>query len=395
MSLQCREDRVLYCGDGGILATQTKHLSVAVLAVALSGATLQASPAGQAQPGSGEPSRPLEQQGFQSFYSLDYDSAIAAFQKLRDAEPENASWQNHLANAYLFKQLHLAKALQGNLFGSSNLFFRVKKIQPDPALEKGFRDANQAAIRLCDQRLKQNRKDEEALYACGVAYGARASYQGLIERAKLDSISNARKANVYHSELIRLNPRCYDAYLVPGLYEYVLGSLPGSLKFLLLMVGFSGDKERGIHSIESTAQMGERSKQDAKILLSVIYRREKRYADARRTLEELAQEFPRNYIFPLEVASVNEIAGEDKEAIRGYEQVLVEMRDGKPGFADAPAARIHYELGQLYFKSGNLESAKAHFDQVPGSAGTSPELDKQSDEMRRQIDEALRQKQPG
>ena len=366
----------------------------AALTLAISWAPIQASTAVQAASGGGEPSHSLDRQGFQSFYSLNYDDAIAAFQKLRDAEPDNATWQNHLASAYLFKQLHSARALQGNLFASSNLFFRGKKIQPDPALEKGFREANQAAIRLCEGRLKQNRTDEEALYACGVAYAARASYQGLIERSKVDSLSNARKANVYHSELARLNPRCYDAYLVPGLYEYVLGSLPGSLKFLLLMVGYSGDKERGIRSMETTAQMGDRSKQDAKILLTVIYRREKRFQDARRILEELAQEFPRNYIFPLELASINEIAGEDKEAIRGYEQVLVEMREGKPGYADAPAALIHYELAKLYWKSGNLESAKSHLEKIPGSAGTTPELDKQSTEMRRQIEEALRQKQP-
>src|SRR3972149_11644343 len=58
-------------------------------------------------------SRQLEEKGFDYFYSLEYDQAIAAFQKLRDAEPDNPTWRNHLASAYFYKQLHVAGVLQG------------------------------------------------------------------------------------------------------------------------------------------------------------------------------------------------------------------------------------------------------------------------------------------
>ena len=280
------------------------------------------------------------------------------------------------------------------MFTSSNKFFRTRKIQVDPALENNFREANGAAIRICQQRLKRNRKDEDALYACGVATATLATHMGLIDRSKLDTLSTARKASIYHSELVRLNPRWYDANLVPGIYEFILGSLPTSMKVLLLFGGFSGVKERGIRDIETAAQQGDHAKQDAKILLAVIYRREKRYADARRTLTDLARTFPRNYIFPLENASVSRIAGEEKEALREYEQVLEDIRHGRPGFAEAPAARIHFELGELYWKTGDLESAKAHLEQVPRSHGSRPELESQSVEMLRQIEEALHQRQP-
>ena len=238
---------------------------------------------------------------------------------------------------------------------------------------------------MCEQRVKRDKKDEEALYACGVAYATRATYQGLVVRSVFDSMGSTSKANDYHSRLIQLNPRYYDAYLVPGLYEFALGSLPGPLRVLLFFTGLSGEKARGIRLVESVAQWGDGARYDAQILLTVMYRREKRFADARRTLEALAGDFPRNFVFPLEVASIHRAAGETEEAIRKYDRVLGQVQQGSPGFQEAPVARIHYELGDLYRKKGDLESAQRHLQQVAGSRGSTPELEKETALLQQQF----------
>ncbi len=97
--------------------------------------------------------------------------------------------------------------------------------------------------------------------------------------------------------------------------------------------------------------------------------------------QKLNQAFPRNYIFPLEIASLYRIAGEEKEAIREYEQVLEEVRRANPGYAEAPTARIHLALGELYSHAGEISPARMHLEQVPGSRGSTPEMEKQSAEM--------------
>src|SRR5262249_50646345 len=147
---------------------------------------------------------------------------------------------------------------ESGLFTSSNRFFR-KTIEADPALKAGFWEANDAAIRLCEREVAQNRKNQEALYACGNAYAARAAYQGMMERSKVDSLSNGRRANAFHSELLRLNSEFYDANLVPGLYDFILGSLPRTLKLFLLLGGFSGDRQKGLQLVELAAERGDRS----------------------------------------------------------------------------------------------------------------------------------------
>ena len=323
----------------------------------------------------------LQKTGFDHFYNLEYDQAISTFQTLRDSAPDNPAVYNNLAAAYFYKQLFAAGVLQGESFAASNRIFR-NKIQSDPILDRQFWSANRTAIRLCEQRLKLNKTDENALYACGVAYAARATHQGLIERSRLEALANGRKGSDYHVELARLHSRDYDAYLVPGLLDYVVGSLPASLKFLLFFGGITGDKQRGIEAVEMVAQYGDQAKEDAQIMLAVLYRRAKRYEDAQRVLQKLARVYPRNHIFPLEIASLYRLADQRQEAIAAYEEVLRNIRDGKPGYAIAPAAKLHFELAQLYEKTGDTESAQAHLKQVPGAVGSTEDLEKQIAEMR-------------
>ena len=137
------------------------------------------------------------------------------------------------------------------------------------------------------------------------------------------------------------------------------------------------------------------AKHAPEITLPVMSGRKRRFAEPRRTVQDLANAFPRNYILPLEIASLYRAAEQSQEAIRGYEEVLEEVRRGRPGFDAAPVARIHFELGELYRKVGDLESARKHLQLVAGSRGSTPELEQESATLRQQIEEALRQQRAG
>jgi len=340
-----------------------------------------------------EQARQSAARGFDHFYNLEYNEAIRIFEQLRDAEPGSSYAQHRVALAYFYKQLHIAGVLEGDLFGASNRFFRTRKIVVDPVLDRNFHQANQAAIKLCEDRLKSDRNHREALYSCGVAYATKATYQGLILRKLLDAMNSARKANEFHTRLIRLDSRYYDAYMVPGLFDFALGSLPAPLKVMLYLVGMSGEKQRGLGLVESVARWGSGARHDAQILLTVMYRREKRFADALRTLEVLAAAFPRNYVFPLEIASIHRAADEKEEAIAGYESVLARVRQSTPGYAEVPVARVHFELGDLYSKQDDLESARRHLVQVAGSRGSTPDLEKESALLLQQIERSIQSRQ--
>ena len=337
--------------------------------------------------------RRLSATGFDHFYSLEYDEAIQIFERLRDADPANPYAHHRVAVAYFYKQLYIAGVLEGDLFWASNQFFRRRKIEVDLDLDRNFHQANQTAIRLCEQRLQRDEMDQQALYSCGVAYATQATYQGLVARALLDSMGSARKANDFHTRLTQINPRQYDAYMVPGLFDFALGSMPGPLRVLLYFIGLSGEKERGLELVESAARWGSGVRYDAQILLAVMYRREERFADARETLEKVAAAFPRNYVIPLEIASIHRAADETEEAVAGYQAVLAKVRQDTAGYRDVPVARVHFELGELYRKLDDLESAQRHLAQVAGSRGSAPDLEQETMLRLQQIEEALRRRQ--
>jgi tetratricopeptide (TPR) repeat protein len=120
-----------------------------------------------------------------------------------------------------------------------------------------------------------------------------------------------------------------------------------------------------------------------------MYRRERRFAEARREVESLARAFPRNYILPLEVASLRRSAEQYPEAIQQYELVLERVRSGVPNYPQAPLARIHFELANLYELTEDLAQALQHIQQVPGTLGSTEELERGATAVQLRIEEKL------
>ena len=205
------------------------------------------------------------------------------------------------------------------------------------------------------------------------------------EQSLFSTLGTARKANDYHSQLIESNPTFYDAYLVPGLYDFLLGSLPKAAKFLLFFGGFTGDRQRGLSKVETVSTSGVDARTDARIMLTVLYRREHRYADAIRAVSTLVDSYPRNYVFPLEIGALHRGAGEKDLAIQQYEHVLKQIRAGTPGFDRAPRARLHFEMGILYRDLGDSPAALAHLREVTAQPDVKPELAAEAKRMIEQI----------
>ena len=55
---------------------------------------------------------PLSAKGFEHFYSLEYDEAVAEFEKEIVAKPSDPEPYNHLAQALLYRELYRGGALE-------------------------------------------------------------------------------------------------------------------------------------------------------------------------------------------------------------------------------------------------------------------------------------------
>ncbi|MGA2588380.1 MAG: tetratricopeptide repeat protein [Bryobacteraceae bacterium] len=311
---------------------------------------------------------PLVDDGYQHFYNLEYDEALADFDQAIAQDPSNPDLHNHAAETIVFREMYRDGALESELVTGNNSLLRRAKLNPAPQTQQRFLDEIQKALALEQAQLRRNPNDTGALYAMGITYGLRANWFFLVKKAWLDSLHDATNARKLHNRISELDPSNVDARLVQGLHDYVIGSLPVAYRMAGFLIGFHGDKERGIRIVEDVAAHGSLNRIDAQIFLAVIYRRERQPAKALPVVEDLIRRFPRNYLLRFEQAGMYAALGDGKKAIGSIEEVARLKTEGSPGYSRVPWEMIYYHLGTIQFWSNHLDQALANMQKVTAHA---------------------------
>lgn len=305
--------------------------------------------------------------GLDHFYNLEYEEALANFRRALEREPENPIFVNYLAYTYLFRELYRTGQLETRLYTESNAFLKEEKPNPDPAAIETFKELIARSKEICSRRLKKEARDKIALYALGIAHALESSYEFTLAKRWFASLKAGTRAKEAHQKLKRYYPEEHDADMVLGLYEYAVGSIPAAVKWLALLVGYRGSKERGIALLHSAITQGQHVSTNASVLLAVVYNREKQYAYTRALLEKLAEYYPRNYLLHLESAHTHLREGNERGALEVYRRVARKMEEQEPNFTRVPSDRLYYQIGSLEQRLGNYEQALAVFEKVIGS----------------------------
>ncbi len=307
-------------------------------------------------------------QAFDHFYNLEFTAALTIFRGLAHQNPTDPALQNHIAQTILYREMHRAGALETELVTGGNAFLRREKMNPSPADVQDFESAIDTSIRLCHERLAQQPGDKWALYYEGVAHGLRANYDFLVRKAWTDALRQATESRKLHDQVTRLDPGFTDARLTQGAHDYVVGSLPWHYRFLGFLVGFRGDKERGVATLRKVHADGKLNATDAAILLATIYRRENRPADAVALLKQLLDKYPRNYLLRLELSQMYSDLGKKDDALAAIADVERRKRAGSPGYADLPFEKILYFRATVQFWYRDFDHALANFLAVTAKA---------------------------
>jgi tetratricopeptide (TPR) repeat protein len=305
--------------------------------------------------------------GFDHVYNLEYDQALAEFEKAAQQDPQAIGPLNHIAQTLLYREMYRNGALETELVSGNNPFLRRQKLNPAPEVEKQFTKEIQKAIEIADARLAHNPNDTEALYGRGVAYGLRANYNFLVRKAWRDALRDATAARKDCNRVTEIDPSNYDARLIQGVHDYVVGSLPWGWRMLGFLVGFHGDKERGLRTLEEVARKGSTNKVDAEVLLCALYRREHKPKQALRLLEDLLQRFPRNHLLLFEEAQMYSDLGQKDKAIGAIERVAAMKQSGLPGYGGVPWEKIYFQLGNIQFWYNDLSAALENMKKVTSS----------------------------
>ncbi|MCX6597820.1 MAG: tetratricopeptide repeat protein [Acidobacteria bacterium] len=295
--------------------------------------------------------------GFDHFYNLEYDACIAEFERAIGEKPAEPQGYNHLAQGLLYREMFKAGALESEMVTGANPFLRRGRLEPPADVEKRFLEAIAKAMSLSQAALASNPRDVGATYALGVAHGLRGNWNFLVRKAYMDSLRDLTASRKLATKAVELDPKLIDARIILGLHDYVLGSLPAYMKMLGFLAGFRGDRQAGVRTIQEVAAKGITNSADAKVLLGVIYRRERRSKEAIPLLDDLIQRFPRNYLFRMELAQMWADEGDKAKSLAAIETLEQVRRSGVTGYGTLSAEKIAFARGNILFWYDDFERA--------------------------------------
>jgi tetratricopeptide (TPR) repeat protein len=184
----------------------------------------------------------------------------------------------------------------------------------------------------------------------------------------------AKAAHDLHEEVLKRDPAFHDARASVGIYDYVVASIPGILRYtILLPLGLHGDgKKVGIERLEEAAAKGKRASVDAKMLLVVVYNREGQYAKSLKLIDELHARYPRNFMFEISKASIYQKQKNWAAAIQTYKRIAENVHDRKNGYERLRLEKVYYELGNSQIHGMQFDDAATTFAKVVAGEKASP-----------------------
>ena len=243
--------------------------------------------------------------GWLKMYDLKFDDAHRIFRHWKSNHPTDPLGPGSEATAYLFSEFARLGVLESELFVNDERFSTRKKLRPEPQLKVEFTNEVDNEDRLSDSLLQRSPTDPRALFAKSLGWGLRADYAALIEKSNLVSLSYTKQARTYAEKLLATDSQAYDAYLAPGVENYLLSLKAAPLRLLLKWTGSNVDRQKGLEELQKTASHGLYFEPFAKVLLAVAALRDNNADRAQALLEELHLRFPDN---PLYSRELNQIA---------------------------------------------------------------------------------------
>jgi hypothetical protein len=240
--------------------------------------------------------------GFDLLYQQKFAEAREGFTNWASRNPEQPFGEVAVAASYLFEELSRQGVLTSDFFLNEKKFLHGIDGSPDPERMSHFRDALARARELAMERQKTNPEDPEALLALTLAAGMEADEESILQRRRLDGLKRMKKANGYAKQLLAQHPDATDAYIAPGIANYIIGSQGAGSRFVLRFGGIHGDKKLGMEQVARTAEDGRYLRTFAKIILALAARREKQDALAEKLFRELSEQYPDNELYASEYA---------------------------------------------------------------------------------------------
>jgi hypothetical protein len=256
-------------------------------------------------------------EAFQRLYNLDFEQAIPLLEQDCIRQPSEPDHYNNLAYAILYRALFAADALDGGVALSVADFLRRPKVP----FSKEDRTLFEANLVKAEAAARAKGDTANAYYALGVSQTHRANLSLLIDKEWRPALKTGGEARKLHAQALERDKNLVDAMLVPSFHEYIIGSLPIYLRAMVSLVGFTGERDKGINGIRTVSIYGTRAKLEAQVLLALVESREDHPELAVDIMLKLEREFPTNHLYRKEATTLLLAAKRKEEARREFAEL--------------------------------------------------------------------------
>ncbi len=272
---------------------------------------------GEAKPMT-EPYEQTLEKALEHFYAANWDEARVLFAEMKKMHPEQPM-------AYFMEAM-----LPFWMY-----FFGGGESRHDDQ----FQQKSAIAIDVGKQFLNKVPADTNTILMMSGLFGYRslvAANEGRYSQAMRSGIDGYS----YTRQIMTMDTDNPNALIGQGVFQYMVGSVPSSLRWMASVAGVSGSVEEGFRLLELATATDSHVSIDAAMILSYLLIRESRYERAVEILSDLSDEFPDNMIFRFHLALALDKKGDELGALAAYRSVVNQSKQELPRLIEQSKDRL-------------------------------------------------------
>jgi hypothetical protein len=306
---------------------------------------------------------PLVMHSREEFYKLDFDAALKLDEQLAQQHPNDPMAWNDVLTTLVFRELYHQDLLDTTYYAHDSFLSNKRDVTVLQETRDRIEQLTNKVVEITDAEIKANGDDANAYFARGYAKGIHAAFITLVDHAFASAARQGYASRNDSESALKVDPQYADARMAIGIQQFAVASLPRFVRMLVGIMGVGGNKQQGLDNIRQAIAHGVVTPVEARTVLSLFLRHDGRYPEALGVQRSLAQEYPHNYLFRLEVANLLKDEGHGLEAIAEYQHVIADAQ--QPGYFVDPRLQLAW-FGMADTQRGynDIKSAAAGYMQA-------------------------------
>ena len=251
----------------------------------------------------------------------------------------------------------------GRVYLAYITFIKYAMNMPNDSLAAVLLQQIDEALQATRAYYKKSENKVEYRFNLGLCYGIKGFYYG-VERNYFKTYWFGKKGKGNLEKVVALDSTYYDAYLGLGIFHYFTALLPGIVRFMAAILGFDGDRQKGIQEMRRTAEKGFLFREEAWFTYATTrYFLEGAYQEGLSIFQRLLARYPGNAALRLLIGYHYRRNGHILQARRYFEAVPDSIDRSLPDMFNWK----YYNLGTIYFMENRFDLAEALFHKMDRS----------------------------